>query len=97
MNRLEAFTCLQYAHKELATEVTELRYHLFYAKKYELERHQLPPCKDCFMNKQNMHSEPTTRLVYEDVWKRIDKCQVPLVEDRSWCQSKAQVRHPISH
>jgi len=36
-----------------------------------------------------MHSELTTGLVYEeDVWKRIDKCQVPLVEDGTWRENR---------
>ena len=45
VEQLEAFTCLLYAPKL----INELRYHLFCAKKGEIESHQLPPCKDCFL------------------------------------------------
>ena len=41
MDKLEAFTCLLYASKASTTKVNELRYHLFYAKKGEIESHQL--------------------------------------------------------
>ena len=50
MDKLEAFTCLLYASKASATKVNDLRYHLFCAKKGEIENHQLPPCKDCLVN-----------------------------------------------
>ena len=50
MDKLEAFTCLLYATKASSTKINDLRYHLFCAKKGEIESHQLPPCKDCLVN-----------------------------------------------
>ena len=43
MDKLEAFTCLLYAPKASAVNASDLGYHLFCAKKGELENHQLPP------------------------------------------------------
>ena len=40
-DKLEEFTCLLYASKTSATKVNFLRYHLFCAKKGEIESHQL--------------------------------------------------------
>ncbi|KAK4299938.1 hypothetical protein Pmani_027822 [Petrolisthes manimaculis] len=37
MDKLEAFTCLLYVPKVSTTKVKELRYHLFCAKKGEIE------------------------------------------------------------
>ncbi|CAM4733150.1 unnamed protein product [Leuciscus chuanchicus] len=45
-NKLEAFTCVLYAPKASTTMINKLRYHLFCAKKGEIESHQLPPCKN---------------------------------------------------
>ena len=49
MNKLKCFTCHLYAPKTSSTKVNELRYHLFCAKKGEVESHPLPPCKDCLV------------------------------------------------
>jgi len=49
MDRLEAFTCLLYAPKASSKKVNDLLYHLFCAKKGEIESHQLPPCRDCLV------------------------------------------------
>ena len=43
VDKLEAFTCLLYAPKLSSTRIYELRYHLFCAKKGEIESYQLPP------------------------------------------------------
>ncbi len=52
----------------------ELRYHLFCAKIGEIESHQLPPCRDCFLQHAQ---ELTTRLEFgRDVYSRIRKCRV---------------------
>ena len=50
-DKLEAFTSLLYAHKTSTTKVNALKYHLFCAKKSEIESesHQLPPCKNCLV------------------------------------------------
>ena len=42
--------CHLYAPKTSSTKVNELRYHLFYAKKGEVESHLLPPCRDCLVS-----------------------------------------------
>ena len=74
MDQLEAFTCRIYAPKTLSTEVNTLRYHLFCAKKGEMESYQLPPYRDCLVN---MHRGQTIKLQYgEDAWRRIPKSQV---------------------
>jgi len=49
MSKLEHFTCLLYAPKTSSTNVNELRYHLFCAKKGDVESHLLPPCRDCLI------------------------------------------------
>ena len=48
MNKLEAYTSLLYAPKTSSTKINDLRYHLFCAKKGEIESHQLSPCRECF-------------------------------------------------
>ena len=64
MDQLEAFTCRIYAPKTLSTEVNALQYHLFCAKKGEMESHQLPPCRDCLVK----HAE---RANYQAaIWRR---------------------------
>ncbi len=74
VDKLETFTCLLYAPKLSSTRINELRCHLFCAKKGEIESHQLPPCRDCFLH---MLSELTTRLEFgRDVYSRIRKCRV---------------------
>lgn len=47
INSLEEFTCRLYAAQSNITDVNELRYSLFRAKKGNVESGQLPPCKDC--------------------------------------------------
>ena len=49
MKKLENFTCHLYAAKAMSTNFNELRYHLFCAKKGEVESHLLPPCRDCLV------------------------------------------------
>ena len=49
MDQLEVFTCRIYAPKAPTSKVNNLRYHLFCAKKGEIESHQLPPCRDCLV------------------------------------------------
>ena len=46
VHELEVFTCHLYGGKGI-TDVNELRYAMFCAKKSELESHQLPPCRHC--------------------------------------------------
>ena len=50
IDKLEAFTCLLYVPKTTSNNINDLRYHLFCAKKGEIESHQPPPCKDCLDN-----------------------------------------------
>ncbi len=50
VDKLETFTCLLYAPKLSSIRINELRYHLFCAKKGEIESHQLPPCRECFLH-----------------------------------------------
>ena len=85
-NKLEAFTCVLYALKASITIINKLRYHLFCAKKGEIESHQLPPCRIAW---GNTHWELTIRLVFgEDVYKRTHKYQALLAKDGRWRQSR---------
>jgi hypothetical protein len=45
--KIQQFTCQMYASRTTVTNVNELRYHLFRAKKGDIESGQLPPCQDC--------------------------------------------------
>ncbi|CAM4534943.1 unnamed protein product [Leuciscus chuanchicus] len=79
-NKLEAFTCVLYAPKASTTMINKLRYHLFCAKKGEIESHQLPPCKDSLR-------QHTLRANYQaGIWKRcLEKDpQVPSPVGRGW-------------
>ena len=76
VEQLEAFTCLLYAPKL----INELRYHLFCAKKGEIESHQLPPCKDCFL-------QHALRANYQaGIWQRClqQNPQVPSPVGHGW-------------
>ena len=80
MDRLEAFTCLLYAPKASSTKVNDLRYHLFCAKKGDIESHQLPPCRDCL----DKHAQ---RANYQaGIWRRCleQDPQVPRPFGRGW-------------
>ena len=79
MDRLEAFTCRLYAPKSSSTKVNDLRYDIFCAKRGEIESHQLPLCRDCFVK----HAQ---RANYQAQYgaaalNRTRKYQVMLVED----------------
>eukprot|EP00745_Piridium_sociabile_P027749 TRINITY_DN44663_c0_g1_i3.p1 TRINITY_DN44663_c0_g1~~TRINITY_DN44663_c0_g1_i3.p1 ORF type:complete len:1606 (-),score=395.32 TRINITY_DN44663_c0_g1_i3:590-5317(-) len=45
--RVQQFTCQMYTAGSSTTEVNELRYQLFCAKRGEVESSQLPPCREC--------------------------------------------------
>jgi len=65
-NKLEAFTWVLSAPKASTTMINKLRYHLFCAKKGEIESHQLPPCKDSL----RQHTLHTLRANYQaGIWK----------------------------
>lgn len=79
-DKLEEFTCSLYAPKTSANKINDLRYHLFCAKKGEIESHQLPPCKDCLVN----HS---LRANYQaGIWRRCLELdpKVPSPVGRGW-------------
>jgi len=79
MNRLEHFACHLYAPKTSSIKINELMYHLFFAKKGEVEIHLLPPCKDCLVSKLFDH---IFRLPYSnDVWNGTLVFQVPKAGD----------------
>ena len=84
MDKLEAFTCVMYAPKAPTIKINELRYHLFCAKKGEIESHQLPPCKDCLTK----HAQ---RANYQaGIWRRCleQDPQVPSPVGRGWKMEK---------
>ena len=85
MDKLEAFIFLLYATKASSTQINDLRYHLFCVKKGEIERHQLPPCKDCLIN----HA---LRANYQAaIWRRCleQEPQVPRPVGRGWKMENA--------
>ena len=80
MDKLEKFTCLIYGPKSGKTHVNDLRYHLFCAKKGDIESHQLPPCRDCLVK----HAQ---RAAYQAaIWKRALEADpsVPSPVGRGW-------------
>ena len=80
MNKLEAYTSLLYAPKTSSTKINDLRYHLFCAKKGEIESHQLPPCRDCL-------EKHALRANYQaGIWKRCleQNPPVPSPVGRGW-------------
>ena len=83
-NKLEAFTCVLYAPKASTTMINKLRYHIFCAKKGEIESHQLPPCKDSLR-------QHTLRANYQaGIWRIcLEKDpQVPSPVGRGWRQRR---------
>ena len=45
--KVQQFTCRMYVAASSTTEVNDLRYQLFCAKRGEIESNLLPPCRDC--------------------------------------------------
>ena len=80
MNKLENFTCHLYVPKTSSSKINELRYHLFCAKKGEVESHLLPPCRDCLV-------QHTLRSNYQAaIWRRCleQNPSIPSREGRGW-------------
>uniref|UniRef100_UPI00358DDB47 uncharacterized protein n=1 Tax=Myxine glutinosa TaxID=7769 RepID=UPI00358DDB47 len=93
MNKLETFTCLLYGPKALSTNVNDLRYHLFCAKKGEVESHQLPPCRDCLVK----HAQ---RANYQAaIWRQCleQDPKVPSPVGRGWKMEKEGVEQLVVH
>lgn len=79
--KLEEAVCLLYAPKPATTNVNLLRYHLFCARKGEIESHQLPPCKDSLKKhvqranfqaaiwKRSLQADPETPSPVGNGWK----------------------------
>ena len=84
IEKLEKFTCRLYAPKASSEEINDLRYHLFCAKKGEIESHQLPPCKDCLV-------KHALRANYQaGIWRRCleQYPHVPSPVSRGWKMEK---------
>ena len=79
-DKLEELTCLLYSNKTVTTKVNELRYQLFCSRRGEIESHQLPPCRDCFVK----HAKRANYQVA--IWKRClaNDPQVPTPVGRGW-------------
>ena len=78
---LQEFTCLMYSSNPGTKDVNELRYHLFCARKGELESNQLPPCQDTLQK----HCE---RANYQSaVWRRSLESSpaIPSPIGSGWC------------
>ena len=79
--RLQEFTCKLYSSNPGTSDVNELRYRLFCAKKGKLDSNQLPPCADCLR-------KHALRANYQAaIWKRsLQSCpQVPSPVGSGWC------------
>ena len=81
MTHLERFTCNLYSKKMSTSNINELRYHLFCAKKGEIESHLLPPCLDCLkkafrkskLSGSNLEKKFTARSKYTNSsWKGLE-------------------------
>ncbi|KAG0711428.1 hypothetical protein GWK47_020627 [Chionoecetes opilio] len=63
-NSIQAFTCQLYAGNTKIVGAISLRYHMFCAKKGQIESGQLPPCEDSLM-------QHTLRANYQAaIWRR---------------------------
>ncbi|KAG0717966.1 hypothetical protein GWK47_053388 [Chionoecetes opilio] len=63
-NSIQAFTCQLYARNTKIVGANSLRYHMFCAKKGQIESGQLPPCEDSLM-------QHTLRANYQAaIWRR---------------------------
>ena len=90
---LEKATCLIYAAKTKISNVNELRYHLFCAKKGEIESYQMPPCKDSLKKhvmcanyqaaiwKRCLVADPETPNPINKGWKWEDERELELAID----------------
>ncbi|KAG0716217.1 hypothetical protein GWK47_001094 [Chionoecetes opilio] len=69
-NSIQAFTCQLYARNTKIVGANSLRYHMFCAKKGQIESGQLPPCEDSLM-------QHTLRANYQAaIWRRsLKTCQ----------------------
>ena len=77
---LQEVTCRIYLPSTSTTEVNKLRYHLFCAKRGEVDSSQLPSCEDCFF----MHA---LRANYQAaIWRRCleSNPSVPHPTDHGW-------------
>ena len=79
-SKVEAFTSRWYAPKSSAKQINDLRYHLFCAKRGEIESHQLPPCRDC------LHKHPERANYQTAIWKRCldSEPDVPTPVGKGW-------------
>ncbi|KAG0730271.1 hypothetical protein GWK47_028571 [Chionoecetes opilio] len=69
-NSIQAFTCQLYARNTKIVGANSLRYHMFCAKKGQIESGQLPPCEDSLMQ----HTlRPTIRRLSGDA--ALKTCQ----------------------
>ena len=76
--KLQEITCHMYIPSTNTSNVNDLRYQIFCAKRGQVESSQLPPCKDCL----SMH---VLRANYQAaIWRRSLECQ-PLVPKPHGC------------
>ena len=77
-DKIQEFVCRLYASSSSISEVNELRYQLFCARKGQVKYSQLPPCKDCLY----MH---VLRANYQAaIWRRCLESK-PMVPDPKGC------------
>ena len=77
---LQEFTCFMYSSNPGTTDVNDLRYRLFCAKKGDLDSSQLPPCVDTLRK----HCERANYQVA--IWRRsLQRCpQIPSPVGHGW-------------
>ena len=79
--KLQDFTCWMYCSRPGTSDINELRYRLFCAKKGNVDSVQLPPCADCLF-------KHACRANYQAaIWKRSLECcpEVPSPIRFGWC------------
>ena len=73
LTRLEKFVCALYGSRHV-TDVNDLRYAIFCAKRGKIELHQLPPCRDTLQkhSKKAKSLKQAIKHSYgESIWKGI--------------------------
>ncbi|CAH1248853.1 Hypp8457 [Branchiostoma lanceolatum] len=85
--KLQNFTCHMYTSRPGTSDVNEIRYRLFCAKRGSIDSIQLPPCADCLYK----HAQRANYVAA--VWKRSLECRpvIPSPIGFGWCQDGAKL------
>ncbi|XP_035674790.1 uncharacterized protein LOC118414705 [Branchiostoma floridae] len=85
--KLEEFTCHMYSSRPGTSDVNELRYRLFCAKRGSIDSVQLPPCADCLYN----HAKRANYVAA--IWKKSLESHpvIPSPIGLGWCKDGDQL------